>query len=328
MTGNAGREPSSVEVRLAVVGVGHLGRHHARVGASLAGIRVVGIHDHHPGRAEEVSREFSIPVLPDLAAVADEAEAVVVATPTASHSEVAGFFLDRGLHVLVEKPIASDLSQADDLVARARRADRVLQVGHVERYNPAIEAALELVRSPGFVEVHRLGVFTARSLDVDVVLDLMIHDLQIVSALVGRPAVEVRAAGVPVLTDKLDIANARIAFEGGCVANLTASRVSAEKVRKLRVFAPSLYVSVDMQAQSVSAVRLARESGRPELAPVVVPVSREEPLSRELADFRRAVAEGSRPLVTGEDGRDALALAEEVVRAVGEHRHSLEEGPV
>ena len=319
---------SAGEVRLAVVGVGHLGRHHARVAASLSGIRVVGIHDHHPGRAEEVSREFSLPVLPDLAAVASEAEAVVVATPTVSHVEVAGFFLDRGLHVLVEKPIASSVSEADDLVVRARRADRILQVGHVERYNPAIEAALALVRSPRFVEVHRLGVFTSRSLDVDVVLDLMIHDLQIVSALVGRPPAEIRAAGVPVLTDKLDIANARIAFEGGCVANLTASRVSAEKVRKLRIFAPSLYVSVDMQAQSVSAVRLAREGGRAELAPLSVSVSREEPLSRELADFRRAVTEGTRPLVTGEDGRNALALAEEVVRAVGEHRRSLEEAPV
>lgn len=317
----------SGEIRLAVVGVGHLGRHHARVAASLAGIRVVGVHDHHPGRAEEISREFALPLLPDLAAVAAAAEAVVVATPTATHAEIAGFFLDRGLHVLVEKPIASTLPQADDLVARARRAGRVLQVGHVERYNPAIAAALELVRAPRFIEVHRLGVFTARSLDVDVVLDLMIHDLQIVSALVGRPVAEIRAAGVPVLTDKLDIANARIAFEGGCVANLTASRVSAEKVRKCRVFAPSLYVSVDMQAQSVSAVRLSREGGRTELVRMSVPVSREEPLSRELSDFRRAVVEGTPPLVSGEDGRDALALAEEVVKAVGEHRMSLEEAP-
>jgi predicted dehydrogenase len=316
------------DLRLAVVGVGHLGRHHARVAASLEGIRVVGVYDHHPGRAEEVGREFSIPVLPDLAAVAAEAEAVVVATPTVSHAEIAGFFLDRGRHVLVEKPIAASLAQADDLLLRARRAGRVLQVGHVERYNPAIEAALELARSPRFIEVHRLGVFTARSLDVDVVLDLMIHDLQIVSALVGRPVLEIRAAGVPVLTEKLDIANARLAFEGGCVANLTASRVSAEKVRKCRVFAPSLYVSVDLQAQSVSAFRLSRDSGRPEVVPVTVPVSREEPLARELADFRRAASNGARPLVSGEEGRDALALAERVVEAVGEHRASLEEAPV
>jgi len=289
---------------------------------------MVGVHDHHPGRAQEIAREFSLRILPDLESVAGEAEAVVVATPTVTHAEIAGFFLDRGLHVLVEKPIAASVAEADDLLARASRARRVLQVGHVERYNPAIQAALELVASPRFVEVHRLGVFTARSLDVDVVLDLMIHDLQIVSALVKRPVREVRAAGVPVLTGKLDIANARLAFEGGCVANLTASRVSAEKVRKFRVFAPSIYVSVDMQSQSVSAYRLAGEPGWPEIVPVSVSVSREEPLARELADFRRAIAEGGRPLVSGEDGRDALVLAERVLDAVGEHRATLEEAPV
>ena len=315
-------------LRLAVVGVGHLGRHHARVAASLSGFQVVGVHDHHPGRAAEVGGEFSLPVLADFDEVAREAEAVVVATPTATHAEVSRFFLDRGLHVLVEKPMTASLAEADDLVARARKAGRVLQVGHVERYNPAIEAALSLVASPRFIEVHRLGVFTARSLDVDVVLDLMIHDLQIVSALVERPVREIRAAGVPVLTPKLDIANARLEFDGGCVANLTASRVSAEKVRKCRVFAPSIYVSIDMQAQSVSAVRLVREGGRPEISPVPVPVSRGEPLARELADFRRAVVDGTRPLVTGEDGRDALALAERVVAAVETHRATFEEAPV
>ena len=316
------------DLRLAVVGVGHLGRHHARVAASLAGFRVVGVHDHHPGRAAEVAGEFSLQVLAGLDDVAREAEAVVVATPTVTHAEVSRFFLDRGLHVLVEKPMTASLAEADDLVARARKAGRVLQVGHVERYNPAIEAALSLVVSPRFIEVHRLGVFTARSLDVDVVLDLMIHDLQIVSAFVGRPVREIRAAGVPVLTPKLDIANARLEFDGGCVANLTASRVSTEKVRKCRVFAPSMYISIDMQAQSVSAVRLVRDGGRPEMHPVPVPVSREEPLARELADFRRAVVDGTRPLVSGEDGRDALALAERVVAAVESHRALLEEAPV
>ncbi len=149
------------EVRLAVVGVGHLGRHHARVASSLAGLRVVGVHDHHPGRAEEIAREFSLRVLSNFEQIAEEAEAVVVATPTVTHAEIAGYFLDRGLHVLVEKPIAADLAHAEDLVQRARRAGRVLQVGHVERYNPAIEAALELVAAPRFIEVHRLGVFTA-----------------------------------------------------------------------------------------------------------------------------------------------------------------------
>jgi len=316
------------EVRLAVVGVGHLGRHHARVASSLAGLKVVGVHDHHPGRAQEIAREFSLQVLSSFEQIAGEAEAVVVATPTVTHAEIAGFFLDRGLHVLVEKPIAASLAEAEDLVHRARRAGRVLMVGHVERYNPAIEAALTLVAAPRFIEIHRLGVFTARSLDVDVVLDLMIHDLQIVSTLVGRPVREVRAAGVPVLTSKLDIANARLAFEGGCVANVTASRVSAEKVRKCRVFAPSIYASVDMQAQSVSAFRLLSENGRPEIVPVPVAISREEPLSRELADFCRAIAEGTRPLVSGEEGRDALALAERVLEAVETHRATLEEAPV
>jgi predicted dehydrogenase len=316
------------EIRLAVVGAGHLGRHHARVAASLAGVRVVGVHDHHPGRAEDVAREFSLPILPDLAAVAAEAEGVVVATPTVTHAEIAGFFLDSGLHVLVEKPMAATTAEAEDLIARARAKRAVLQVGHVERYNPAIQAALDLSSSPRFIEVHRLGVFSPRSLDVDVVLDLMIHDLQIVSTLVGRSVREIRAAGVPVLTEKLDIANARLAFEGGCVANLTASRVSADKVRKCRVFGPSIYVSVDMQAQSVRAYRLARDSGRPEIHPVAVSVSREEPLSRELADFRRAIAEGGRPLVSGEDGRDALVLAERVLEAVEEHRNAVEEAPV
>jgi predicted dehydrogenase len=316
------------EVRLAIVGVGHLGRHHARVAASLAGVRVVGVHDHHPGRAEDVAREFSLPILPDLAAVAAEAEGVVVATPTVTHAEIAGFFLDSGLHVLVEKPIAATTAEAEDLIARARAKRAVLEVGHVERYNPAIQAALDLASSPKFIEVHRLGVFSPRSLDVDVVLDLMIHDLQIVSTLVGRPVREIRAAGVPVLTQKLDIANARLAFEGGCVANLTASRVSADRVRKCRVFGPSIYVSVDMQAQSVRAYRLARDSGRPEIHPVAVSVSREEPLARELADFRRAIAEGGRPLVSGEDGRDALVLAERVLEAVEEHRNAVEEAPV
>lgn len=316
------------DLRLAVVGVGHLGRHHARLASSLAGFQVVGVQDHHPGRAAEVAGEFSLPVLADFDEVARQAEAVVVATPTVSHAEVSRFFLDRGLHVLVEKPMTASLIEADDLVARARKAERVLQVGHVERYNPAIQAALSLVESPRFIEVHRLGVFTARSLDVDVVLDLMIHDLQIVSAFVERPVREIRAAGVPVLTPKLDIANARLEFDGGCVANLTASRVSTEKVRKCRVFAPSMYVSIDMQAQSVSAVRLVREGGRAEMHPVPVPVSREEPLARELADFRRAVVDGTRPLVSGEDGRDALALAERVVAAVESHRAALEEAPV
>src|SRR5437870_4315133 len=305
----------SSPVRLAVVGVGHLGRHHARVAASLPQLRLAGIHDHNAERAVEVARELGLTVLSSLEAVAGEAQAAVVATPTTSHLEIAAFLLDRGLDILVEKPIAASLREADELLSRAKAAGRIVQVGHIERYNPAVDAALSMVQAPLFVEVHRLSGFTRRSVDVDVVRDLMIHDLQIVQVLAASPVSEIRAAGLPVLTDRLDIANARIAFEGGCVANLTASRVSSSKVRKLRIFAPELYVSVDMQERRVRAFRLRRGAGPPEIVPLEVPVGREEPLAVELTEFASAIATRRPPRVPGESGRDALALAEDVLAA-------------
>jgi len=307
-------------VRLAVVGVGHLGRQHARVAAQTAGIALVGVHDHHEGRAGEVAREQATAVLSGLEEVAARAEAVVVATPTATHAALVHFFLERGLDVLVEKPIATSFSEAESLVSLARARGRVLEVGHVERYNPAVDAVMGRISSPLFIEGHRLGVPTARSLDIDVVLDLMIHDLQIVIALVQRPVREVRAAGMPVLTDRVDIANARIEFEGGCVASLTASRVSIEPMRKLRIFAPPLYFSIDMRARSVAAHRLVREGLRSGVVAESIPVEAGDPLGRELADFAGAVRERRDPLVTGEVGRDALGLADRVVAAIESHR--------
>ena len=307
-------------IRLAVVGVGHFGRHHARVAASLPGVKLVGIHDRNPERASEVAREFGLRVLPNLEAVVQEAQAAIVATPTVSHAEVSAFLLERGLDVLVEKPITASLREADGLLALSRAKGRILQVGHLERYNPAVQAVLSAVRAPLFIEVHRLGVFTRRSLDVDVVLDLMIHDLQIVQSLAGGRPVEIRAAGVSVLSPRLDIANARISFEGGCVANLTASRISAKKVRKLRVFAPAMYVSVDMQSRTVKTYRLSRKNGEPEVVTAEVPVGPEEPLALEIADFARASRLRQPPLVPGEAGREALALAKEVLEAIERHR--------
>ena len=307
-------------VRLAVVGVGHLGRQHARVAAQTAGITLVGVHDHHKGRAEEVALERGTVVLSGPEEVASRADAVVVATPTATHAALVRFFLERGLDVLVEKPIATSFGEADSLVSLARARGRVLEVGHVERYNPAVVAVLGRIAGPLFIEGHRLGAPTARRLDVDVVLDLMIHDLQIVMALVQRPVREVRAAGMPVLTDRVDIANARIEFEGGCVANLTASRVSTEPMRKLRIFAPPLYCSVDMHARSVTAHRLVRDGLRSGVVAESIPVEVCDPLGRELADFSGAVRERRDPLVTGEVGRDALGLAERVVAAIESHR--------
>ncbi len=259
--------------------------------------------------------------------MAAAADAVVIATPTSTHAVLARFFLEAGRDVLVEKPIASSVAEADALVALARSRGRILGVGHVERFNPAVEAVLSRVTAPLFIEGHRLGVFTARSLDVDVVLDLMIHDLQIVQALVRRPVREVRAAGVPILSPRIDIASARIAFEGGCVANLTASRVSDEPLRKLRVFAPSLACSIDTQARSVEVHRLERREGRVEIVREPLPVGTGDPLERELADFAAAVRDRRDTAVSGEVGRDALALAEQVLGAVETHRRETELAP-
>ncbi len=307
-------------VRLAVVGVGHLGRQHARIAARTPGIALAGVHDRRPERAADVAHAEGTDVLSSREDVASRAEAVVIATPTASHAEMARFFLERDLHVLVEKPMTASLADADELVALARSRGRILEVGHVERYNPAVEAALARLESPIFIEGHRLAAPTERSLDVDVVLDLMIHDLQIVDVLVRRPVREVRAAGMPVLTGSVDIANARLEFEGGCVANLTASRVSTEPMRKLRVFAPPLYCSIDMRARSVAAHRLVRDGVRTGVVPEPIEVAATDPLGREIADFAAAVRDGRDPLVTGEIGRDALALAERVREAIDRHR--------
>ena len=308
-------------LRIGVAGVGSLGRHHARVLASLPGVAVAGVFDTRADRATEVGAEFALPVVASLPALIDESDAVVVAAPTVAHGEVAMAALGAGRHVLVEKPMTATLAEADALIARARERGVVLQVGHIERFNPAVEAAMPLARGARFIETHRLGVFTSRSLDVDVVLDLMIHDLQIAQSIVGRPIVEVRAAGVAVLTPQVDIANARIAFEGGCVANLTASRVSAEKIRKFRVFAPAHYVSIDMGSQEIGAVRLLPGAdGKPAIVPAAVVVEKEEPLRRELASFAEACAGTHPPLVSGEDGRAALALALEIRAAIEEHQ--------
>ncbi len=310
------RSPGGRDVRVAVVGVGHLGRHHARIAASMRGVQCVGLLDRHAGRAEEVGREFGIPMLSSLEEVASLAEAVVVATPTVSHAEIARELMDRGCDVLIEKPVAASLAEADALLECARTNGRVMQVGHVERYNPAVQAALAMASDVRYVEVHRLGVFTSRSLDVDVVLDLMIHDLQIVRAIAGGDALDVQAVGMPVLTPMIDMANARVVFAGGCVANLTASRVSSDKVRTCRIFAPDLSLSVDMQAQSVQGYRLTRETGAAEIVPFPVPVERGEPLAREMADFVTCVRERGTPLVSGTVGRDALALAARVQEAI------------
>jgi predicted dehydrogenase len=286
-----------------------MGRNHVRILSSLPGVELVGVHDPDPKAGELGVRVFDR--LDDLAG---EIDAAVVAAPTVAHADIGCFLLQRGVHVLIEKPIASSLAEADRLLEA--QGDRVLAVGHVEFYNPAVQALVGVGTPPRFVEVQRLGVFSPRSLDVDVVLDLMIHDLQILQALDPSPVVEVRATGINVLSPRVDICNARVELGSGCVANLTASRVSSERVRKLRAFLPSRYYSLDYHAQEIRGYRLEEGDGGRKILPADLPVTRAEPLLRELEAFVAACRGEKAPLVTGEAGRRALETALAVVEAI------------
>jgi predicted dehydrogenase len=299
-------------ITAAVVGTGHLGRHHVRILSQLPGVRFLGAYDADPARLQAVAGEHGVAALPNLQA-AREADAVVVATPTVNHRETAGMLLEAGCHVLVEKPIAASLAEADELLGLAAAHGTVLAVGHVEFHNPAVQAALGLADQVRYLEAQRLSPFTARSIDVDVILDLMIHDMQITMAVAGEAPSEIRAVGVPVLTDKVDLCHAWIEFPSGLVANLTASRVSAERIRKLRLFARDSYFSVDYAEQSVSAAQLVRRNDSPpQIAPRTVDVTKQEPLASELEAFLAACRGEPSTAVGGRAGRDALAVALEV----------------
>ncbi len=299
-------------VRIAVIGVGHLGRHHARILSSMEGARLTAVVDTIPERAQEVASASSARALTDYRDLLDEVDAVVVAVPTESHREVAVPFLERGIPVLVEKPMSRSIEDADLMLDAASRGRAMLAVGHTERHNPAVATAMRLVIAPRFIEVHRLSAFPDRSLDIDVVFDLMIHDLDIILALVRSDVVSIEAVGVPVLTPKYDIANVRLRFSSGCIANITASRISKDRVRKIRFFQKDAYLSVDYASQEVEAWRLVRREPRPGIEGGPIPVERDEPLRRELADFVKAVRDRSAPLVDGAAGRRALALASEI----------------
>ncbi len=303
-------------LRVAVIGVGHLGQHHARLLAGMPGVTLVGAVDAKPGRAQEVAAKYGTEAFLDAADVLERVDAVVVAVPTAAHVEVSLPFIERGVAVLVEKPIAESVEQAERLDAAAKRRGSVLATGHTERFNPAVVAALPLVSNPRFIEVHRLGAFPERSLDIDVIFDLMIHDLDLLLVAVRSAVVSVEAVGVNVLTPRTDIANARIRFASGCVANVTASRISRDRVRKVRFFQQDSYVSVDYAAQEVEVYRLVPGQGRPGIEGGPLKVTQEEPLLRELADFVEAVRDRRAPGVTGRAGRDALALATRVADAM------------
>jgi predicted dehydrogenase len=318
---------------VAVVGVGAFGRNHARIYHQLAqqgeAVRLVGVVDPDVTRADAVAIEFGcrgFGSVEQLVTTHSEVQAASVAVPTAQHLKTARALMEAGVDVLVEKPLAISLAEADELVGLAQRLNRVGQVGHLERFNPAVRATAPLITQPMFFEVHRLSVFTPRSLDVDVILDLMIHDLDVVLWLVKSPVKEIRAVGLPILSGKADIANVRLEFESGCVANFTASRVSTERVRKLRFFQPRQYVSLDYSRQEVlvfSVGEAGEAAGTPSVnpqikvaKPAIVP---EEPLQAELRSFLEAVRTRAKPLVSFEDGRRALAVALDIVAAIREH---------
>jgi predicted dehydrogenase len=323
-----------------VVGVGVFGRNHARVYKELEqqgeAVRLVGVVDPDLNRADAVAREFgcrSFGSVSQMLTTHSEIQAASVAAPTAQHLVTARELMEKGVDVLIEKPVAASLVEADELLAVAATHKRIAQVGHLERFNPAVRATTPLLTRPMFFEVHRLSVFTPRSLDVDVVLDLMIHDLDIVLAFAKSPVKEVRAVGLPILSGKVDIANVRLEFESGCVANLTASRVSTERVRKLRFFQPRQYISLDYGRQEVLVFTVGQNSagqsaaGTPSVNPQIAvskpPVASEEPLHAELKSFLRAVQKRSTPAVPLEDGHRALALALDIVDAIRRHGQSV-----
>lgn len=306
----------SAPLRVGVVGVGHLGRHHARLLSTMPGVTLVGVVDQSEARAGEIAAAANTTAFTDPRALDGQVDAVTVAVPTEAHLDVALGFIERGVHVLVEKPLARTVEEADRLVNAAATRGVTLAVGHTERFNPAVDAARALLRGPRFIEAHRLGTFPERSLDIDVVFDLMIHDLDIVLSIVGEPTVSVEAVGVPVLTPRIDIANVRLRFAGGCIANLTASRISRDRIRKIRFFQPQAYLSVDYAAQEIEHWTLGPpEAGspRPSILGGKVEVAKDEPLRRELEDFVGAVRERRAPGVTGAAGREALRLAAVII---------------
>jgi len=305
-------------LRIAVIGVGYLGQHHARLLASMEGVELVGIVDTKPGRAEQVAATCGTrawPVASDLLGCID---AVTIAVPTVSHLDVALPFLERGVSALVEKPVAPTVADAERLISTAAGAGAILAAGHTERFNPAVVAALPLVSDPRFVEVHRLGTFPERSLDIDVIFDLMIHDLDLLLTAVDSEVVSIEAVGVNVLTPRTDIANARLRFASGCIANVTASRISRERVRKVRFFQHDSYVSIDYAAQEVEVYRLAPPGTVPPIHGGKLDVVNEEPLRRELVDFVDAVRHKREPGVTGQAGRDALELATRIAEKMAQ----------
>ena len=319
MSGSTDGAGTSRKIRVAVVGAGEFGRNHARVYREKDDVDLVGVFDVDRQRAEAMAKEFQTRAFQVVEELQGKVDAATVAVPTIAHAEMGCRLMEMGLDVLVEKPMASTVAEADQLIRVASKNQRVLQVGHVERFNPAVLAVEPIVNRPLFFEVHRLGVFTPRSLDVDVIYDLMIHDLDILLALVNEPVEEVKAVGIPVLTEKVDIAHARLEFAGGAVANVTASRVSTERVRKMRFFQQHEYISLDYARRDALRVGVKQPGPQPEFAFEKLAAPATEPLRAELDAFVRAVGTRMAPKTDGAAGRAALQLASWVMESIREH---------
>lgn len=300
------------DLRVAVIGIGYLGSIHARLYRELPGCKLIGVCDTDPVKLAAATSELQIPGFHDHRELLGKVDAVSVAVPTKAHYQVASDFLKKGIHTLVEKPFTVDLKEADTLIRLARRSKSILQVGHVERFNSAFAAVQKLITVPRFIECHRLSQFPRRSLDIGVILDLMIHDIDIILGLVKSPLKKFEAVGVPVLTPYEDIANARLTFANGCVCNLTASRISDDPTRKIRIFQNDAYISLDYKNEQAHVYRKSAAG----ITKDALPIEREQPLKKELASFLESAATGNPPLVDGPTGRAALEVALKIRNAV------------
>jgi len=304
-------------LRVGVIGVGHLGQYHVGKYLNIPEVELVGVVDVDPGRARNLQERCGVKAYNDHREILDKVDAVSIAVPTEAHFEVAVDVLSAGVHALIEKPITYELERADRLIDLAREKNLVLQVGLVERFNPAVVKMKSFLNKPVFIESHRMNLFTPRGTDVDVVLDLMIHDLDIILHVISSPVKELHAVGMSVITGKTDIANARLIFESGTVANLTASRVSNEMLRKIRVFQPDAYISANCGKRRCTLVRLDNDVVQPGVHPQLSSQQMEfpdsDPLADEIASFVDVVRRGATPVVTGQHGRNALKIALEII---------------
>jgi len=305
----------SKKMRVGVVGVGYLGKIHARIYARMPQVELVGVADTYEENARAVAEECRCQAYSHGEALLDKVDAISIVVPTSLHLEISRPFLERGIHTLLEKPIASTLDEGAEIIRLAEQSGAVLQIGHLERYNAGVMALAERIKTPRFIEAHRIGEFVARATDVDVVTDLMIHDIDIIFSLVGSPITHISATGLPVITNHVDIANARLEFENGCIANVTASRVSHKRLRRIRVFEEHRYEAlnfIDQQIETVSTSPVQEAQEWPEIVRDKIEIEPRQPLDEELADFIETIQHGGHPLVDGATGLEALRVAMEV----------------